>query len=87
CTEADTCQTDGSCVGVPLSCTVSDPHAVGTCTSGSCIYSCESGYHSCGTSGETIICCQDNDILHCGDDLSCTVCEGGQTCISNACAG
>ena len=85
CTVDDTCQTDGTCVGIPLSCTVSDPNAVGTCISGSCIYSCESGYHSCGTSGSGIVCYSDDDAQHCGDDSSCIACQGGESCVNNEC--
>jgi hypothetical protein len=63
-------------------CQVSDPNASGICDQ-ACIYTCDLGYHSCGTSGSEIQCYADNDVLHCGDNLFCTACGPEQVCVNN----
>ena len=81
---------DDGCGGV-LDCASCPFPNISTCdVNGRCIFQCQSGYHSCGTQdggmdGGLIHCYQDDDIEHCGDDVSCAACQAGDSMATVAC--
>ncbi|MCP3686020.1 MAG: S8 family serine peptidase [bacterium] len=68
-------------------CFASNPYAEGMCLAASCSFYCSSGYHSCGTSGQSITCYADDDVQYCGDDSTCTSCVASDPNAVSACIG
>ena len=71
-------------------CQAGDPNALSTCVNGQCRYACQAGFHNCGTSGSAIQCHANDDVLHCGNDSACTICQAGDanavvSCVNGQC--